>query len=109
MGFLGRESEAERRRIERFKLWLDGCSKPALLSVCAGMFAVVEFWTMVLGAAAGAAAIVLGVVGRREASTSPTLRGRRLALLGILLGTVGIGLSTFMWLQGYALLEAWRG
>ena len=109
MALFGRESEAHMQRIERFKTWLDSRSKPALLSLCAGAFSVIEFWTMVLGLLAGIAAIALGIAGHRELHRSTTLDGRRLATGGIALGLLGIALSLTMYFWGYGYLKSLQG
>jgi len=106
MGFLGRESEAEVQRIAEFKAWLDARSKPAVLSVCAGALSIVDCWTMLIGVAAGLAAIGLGVAGRREIQRNPGLKGRRLSATGVGLGLTGMALSAVMYFVVYPSLSS---
>ena len=104
MAFLGRESEADQQRIERMRVWIHARTPYALISLALGLLAVVDFWTLVLGVAAGVAAIATGRRGLREINANPQLLGRRLCVAGIALGAMGIALSIFMWKWGFAML-----
>lgn len=88
MAWFGRESAREQQRAERLAAWARAQNTSALLSVPLGLLAVVDAITMVLGLAAGIAAVVLGVVGWRGAPA-----GRGLAAVGIMLGLLGVALS----------------
>lgn len=104
MAFLGRESEADKQRIERMRVWIHARTPYALISLALGLLAVVDFWTLILGVAAGVAAIVTGRRGLHEIRANPQLLGRRLCASGIALGGLGIALSLFMWKWGFAML-----
>ncbi len=97
MAFLGRESQAERDRVERLGLWVRARSGYAVFSVPFGIVAVIDFFTMVLGVALGVLAIVLGVMGLREIKRRPPLLGRGLALTGIALGCTALVLTTLFY------------
>lgn len=97
MAFLGRESQAERDRIERIGQWVRARSGYAVASVPLGVVAVVDFFTMVLGVMLGVGAIVLGLLGLREVRQRPELLGRRMAVTGIALGCVALTLTTLFY------------
>jgi len=98
MALFGRDSQADLQRAQRFKAWFSQRTPYAILSAAAGLFSVVDFWTMVLGVIAGVAAIVLGTRGLKELREQPSLKGRRLCLAGITLGVLGLLLSLAMWI-----------
>lgn len=98
MAFLGRDSQADLQRVQRFKTWTSARSPYAIISVAAGLVAIIDCWTLVLGIIAGIAAIGLGIRGLRDLREQPHLLGHRLCITGITLGTVGIILSLVMWL-----------
>ena len=106
MAFFGRESSGDQQRIAAFQRWFAARESQAVLSAAFGLFAVVDFWTLVLGVAFGFAAVVLGVRARRNLAQQPHLLGHRLAAAGIAMGVVGIGLSLFMWRVGYPWLAS---
>ncbi len=98
MAFLGRDSPADLQRVRRFKTWIGARSPYAVISVAAGLFSIVDCWTLVLGILAGVAAIALGVRGLRDLREQPHLLGHRLCITGIALGIIGLALSLVMWL-----------
>ena len=104
MAFLGRETEAEKQRIERMRSWIHARTPYALISPALGMLAIVDFWTLVLGLAAGVAAVITGNAGLRDLKVRPQLQGRRMCVTGIGLGIVGLLLTLVMWLWGFAWL-----
>jgi len=97
MALFGRDSQADLQRIERVKAWTAARTPYALISFAAGLVAVVDCWTLVLGIAAGIAAIGFGVRGLRDLKEQPPLLGRRLCIAGIILGGCGLVLSFVMW------------
>ncbi len=105
MAFLGRESEADRQRVERYRQWIRARTPLALISMALGLLAVVDCVVFVLGVPAGIAAIATGLRGLREIKAKPQLLGRRLCIAGIVLGTLGVALSFFMWKWGFAMLS----
>lgn len=97
MALFGRESTADQQRAERIGQWVRQRNGHSLAATMFGIIAVVDAWTMVLGLAAGIAAIVLGTTGLRELRDRPEQRGRRLCKTAIGMGTTGIALSTALW------------
>jgi hypothetical protein len=97
MALLGRESQAERDRVERIGAWIRARSGLAVVSVPIGVVAVIDFFTLVLGVGLGVLAIVLGVLGLRELRRRPHLLGRRMAIAGIVLGCTAQALSTLFY------------
>ncbi len=97
MPFLGRETQRDIDRTERAKRWITARSPYAIISAGAGLMAMVECITMVLGIIAGIAAIVTGRIGLRELREKPELLGRRLCIAGIVMGAIGIALSAAVW------------
>ena len=106
MAFLGRDSLADLRRIERLKAWLSLRTPFGPLSVAAGIIAIVDCWTLILGIAAGLAAIALGLRGFRDLREQPQLLGRKLCITGIILGVIGLVISFAMWMWVYPWLSA---
>lgn len=106
MAFLGRDSQTDLRRIERLKAWLALRTPYAPISVAAGIISIVDCWTLILGIAAGVAAMGLGFRGLRDVKEQPQLLGRRLCLTGILLGAIGLVLSFAMWMWIYPSLRS---
>ena len=101
MAFLGRETDADRVRAERFRQWIHARSPYALASMLFGVVAVLDAFTLVLGVAAGLAAVVVGVLGLRDLAERRHLLGARLCAAGIVFGVLGIGLSIVMWAVVY--------
>ena len=105
MALFGRDSQADLQRIERVKHWTAARSPYALISLGAGLFAVVDFITLVLGIGGGLAAIAFGWRGLRDLRQHPHLLGRKLCIAGITLGIIGIVLSVAMWAWVYPSLR----
>jgi len=97
MGFLGRESDADRRRAEAVRRWARARNPNALFALMFAILAVVDSITMVIGLASGVAAIVLAIRGRRQLRTHPGQLGGRLCSAALWLGAVGIALSIIFW------------
>ena len=98
MAFLGRDSERDLARIERFRHWAQARAPLALFSACLGLLSIVDCWTLILGVAAGIAAIITGILGLRDLKKRPELLGRKLCITGIILGAIGLVLSFAMWM-----------
>jgi hypothetical protein len=90
MAFLGRESEADLRRAERFRAWFQTRTPYALPSAALGALAMLEAFTLV--PIFGLAAIGLGIAGLRDLARRPNLSGRRMCFAGIGLGVAGLAL-----------------
>ncbi|MCE9592160.1 MAG: DUF4190 domain-containing protein [Planctomycetes bacterium] len=93
MALFGRESRADQERAERVRLWAQKRSPFALYSSMLGVIAVVDFFTPI-GFIVGIAAVVLGIRGLKQIQREPALLGRRLAVVGITLGSLGVISST---------------
>ncbi|MAE65581.1 MAG: hypothetical protein CMJ18_15035 [Phycisphaeraceae bacterium] len=93
----GRERESDARRAEQYRDWIALRSPYGLLSLMFGIIAVVDCITIVLGIGFGAAAVVTGIIGRRQLARRPGLRGHRLCTAGIALGISGVALSLAVW------------
>lgn len=106
MALFGRDSPADLQRIERVKQWVAARTPWAIFSVAAGLLAIVDCWTLVIGIAAGIGAILCGVRGLRDLAEHPHLTGRRLCITGIILGGVGLLLSFIMWMWVFPALSA---
>ncbi len=108
MAFLGRDSQVDLQRIERYKAWTSARSPYAIISVAAGLLSIVDCWTLILGVVAGLAAIGLGIRGLRDLREQPHLLGRRLCFTGIIMGVVGLVLSFAMWMWVFPAIQASR-
>lgn len=98
MAFLGRETEADAARRDRFKRWAEARSTYALVAMALGVLSVVDVITMVLGVIFGVAAIVVAALGLRELKDHPELLGHKLCYAGAALGVLGIAGSAVLWL-----------
>lgn len=106
MALFGRETQADQERVRQVTAWLSARSPYALASVLLGVISVVDSFTLVIGATAGAAAIVTAIGGRRHLARHPQLLGRRLCVAGITLGILGLCCSLLMWTVVYPALES---
>jgi hypothetical protein len=97
MGFLGRESDADRRRAESVRRWATARNPNALFATMFGILAVIDSITMVIGLASGVVAIVLAIRGRRQLQQHPEQKGERLCIAALCLGVLGIVLSVTVW------------
>jgi hypothetical protein len=98
MGLFGRENGREAERAQRIGAWVQQRTSLSLCSAMFGCLAVLEAWTMVLGVAAGLAAVGTGLAGLRELRDTPERYGWRLCRFGIVMGCVGLTLSVSVWL-----------
>lgn len=99
MAIFGRESAADRARVERVRLFVQSRSPWALLSAMAGLLSVLDFFTLVLGLPLAIGAIVLGLAGLGDLKRRPGLGGRGLCIAGIVLGGLGLLLGAFFFLR----------
>lgn len=93
MALFGRETEKDLRRAERIRTWAQARSPYTLFGFGAGILAVVDSITMVIGLFAGIAAIVLSIRGKQELGENDRLTGQRMNTAAFILGCIGIGLS----------------
>jgi hypothetical protein len=98
MAFLGRDSQRDLDRIDRAKRWIAARSPYAIISAGAGLMAIVDSITLVIGVIAGVAAIFTGRMGLRELKEKPELLGRRLCIAGMVMGILGLALSFAVWM-----------
>ena len=105
MSLFGRETRAEQDRAERFGRWARARTPFAIFSGLFGILAVLDAFTILIGLTAGAAAIVLGVIGLRDLERRQSLLGRRLCYTGIVLGAAGISLSIIIWTVVYPMID----
>lgn len=103
MAFLGRETAGDVERAARYKAWVHARTPYALLSVAAGLLSIVDFFTIVLGVPLALLAIGAGAYGLREIGRRPELLGRRLCIAGIVMGGVGLVLTSL-----FLALVVWR-
>ena len=104
MALFGRESDADRERATRIREWVHARTPFSLFSVLFGVLSVVDAFTLLIGFAAGVAAIVFAGLGLRDLARRSTLLGRRLCALGIMLGCTGVMLSILMWKIVYPMI-----
>ena len=97
MAIFGRPSAGDQRRAERIRAWARARSPFAVCSGLLGVLAVVDSFTGILGVGFGVAAIVCAQRGLREIRERPGLAGRRLCILGRVLGMVGIAIGVLVW------------
>jgi len=97
MPLLGRESQRDLDRVERVKRWMAARTPYAVVSAAAGLMAMVDFITVVIGVIAGIVAMVAGRRGLRELREKPQLLGRRLCIAGMAMGSLGLALSVAVW------------
>lgn len=93
MALFGRESEKDARRAERIREWAQARSPYTLFAFGASILSVVDSITMVIGIAAGIAAIILSLRGRRDLQCNPELTGHRLNTAALVIGCIGVVLS----------------
>jgi hypothetical protein len=104
MSFFGRQSQTDLDRGERFRAWVGARTPFALLSFLFGIVAVLDAFTLILGVAAGVAALALGGLGLRDLKRRGHLSGHRFCAAGMILGLCGILLSMVMWTVVYPAL-----
>jgi hypothetical protein len=92
----GRPNPRDTAREQQARQWLQRQNGFAVASLVLGVFSFIELGTIPLFSAA---AIGLGVVGIRQlkAPTGPRTQGRRLAVIGLVLGAISlcIGLTLY--------------
>jgi hypothetical protein len=106
MGLFGRESQADVERIERISRWLRERHPFGLFSVLFGAIAVVDSFTLIIGATCGIIAIIVGSMGLRQIAQGDPRLGRRFCIAGIALGCVGVTLTIIMATVVYPWLAA---
>jgi|GEM_PF-1387576 len=109
MGLFGRESEAQKQRIEGYTRWIHARDSYSLGCLLLGIIAVVDSFTMVIGVGAGVAAIVLSILGNRRIGADGDKLSRRFCWIGLALGIIGIGLAITMATVIYPMIEQARG
>ena len=92
MALFGRESQREAQRARRVGEWVRARTPYALPAMLFGIVSVVDAF-LLLGLIFGPAAIVLGVLGRRDLGVRTHLLGRGLCNAAIILGMFGLALS----------------
>lgn len=106
MGLLGKESSRDAARADAFKVWISARPGEAVISAGAGVVAMLDAFTVVVGLLAGVLAIVMGYRGVKRIATQPELLGKRLCITGMILGSLGITMSMVLWLVIYPRLAA---
>lgn len=101
MGLFGKESSRDVARADAFKAWISARPGEAVISLGAGVVALLDAFTVVIGLLAGMLAIVMGYRGLARIRLEPQLLGKRLCFAGIILGCLGITLSLVLWLIVY--------
>jgi len=104
MALFGKESVKDTARADAFKAWILARPGEAIISLCSGFLAVLDAFTVVIGLAAGVAAIILGRRGLKRIEQEPHQLGKRLCVTGMILGSLGITLSLLLWLVVYPYL-----
>ena len=97
MALLGRDTDADRVRAERFRQCIHARSPYALASMLFGVVAVLDAFTLVIGIIAGIFAVALAGFGISDLRRRPQLLGQRSCNTGIILGTVGIFARLILW------------
>lgn len=97
MALFGRESKADQLRADRVREWAQRQSPYALFSCLFGVIAVLDAFTVVITVIAGPLAIGLGLWARRDGRVDHTKSAGWLPWLGIVLGGVGLVLTTALW------------
>ncbi|MAX26936.1 MAG: hypothetical protein CMJ19_20775 [Phycisphaeraceae bacterium] len=105
MGLLGKESSRDVARADAFKVWISARPGHAIISLCSGVVAVLDAFTLVIGIAAGLLAIIAGLQGLGRIQSQPQLLGKRLCIAGMVLGSLGIVLSLVLWFVVYPMLS----
>lgn len=62
----------------------------AIAGLIIGIFAVILGFTIVGGTVLGVLALIFGFLGKKKATTNPSVGGRGMAIAGIVLGFIGI-------------------
>jgi hypothetical protein len=98
MAVFGRPSEADERRAEAWREWLERQNVLAIASFVLGAISLLHAGTLFVD---GAAAVVLGVMALRQLRTRPPPaardRGRGLAWAGILLGALSLVIAVYLY------------
>ena len=101
MGIMGKESSRDKARADAFKAWITARAGESVISLGAGVVAMLDAFTVVIGLFAGVLAIVTGYRGLQHITAQPDLLGKRLCVTGMILGSVGIAMSLILWLVVY--------
>lgn len=86
----GREKPAKKERVERTRNWVRARSPLALVAGLLGVAAPIDglfFFPIALGA------VIVGVYGLQDIKQHPERLGKRLCLLGIVGGLIGLALA----------------
>ena len=96
MGFLGRETEQDRARVESWSRWAKAQNFLAIVSLVLGIFSLIEFGALVIPGIAG---IVTGVVALRQLSrpTSERTEGRGVAWAGIITSVISLIIAVWLY------------
>lgn len=105
MGLFGKESSRDAARADAFKAWISARPGQAIVSLGLGVMAMLDAFTVVIGIAAGIAAVITGYQGLERLEREPELLGKRLCVSGMIMGTLGITLSLILWLIVYPWLS----
>ena len=81
----------------------------ALAALIIGIVAVVFCWTIIGGILFGLAAVILGFLGRSRVKKGVTTNGSGMALIGIILGFLGLVLSIVMVIVGIGVFRSAGG
>lgn len=98
MSLFGRDTQYNVERARRCRNWVEARTPYGVIGILFGILSIVDSITMVIGAAAGLVAIVLGYIGLRDLKHRPHKMGSGLCTASIRLGLLGIVLSTAVWL-----------
>jgi hypothetical protein len=101
MGILGKESSRDKARADAFKAWITARAGESIISLGAGVVAILDAFTVVVGILAGVLAITCGYRGLKRIAQQPDLLGKRLCVAGMILGSMGIAMSLILWLVVY--------
>jgi hypothetical protein len=98
MAVFGRPSEADERRAEAWRAWLERQNVLAIASFVLGAISLMHAGTLFVDGAAG---VVVGIMALRQLGTPPPAatrdKGRGLAWAGILLGALSLVIAVYLY------------
>lgn len=109
MAFLGRESQKDIEKKERWKQWITARPPLSIFALCAGLLSVIDSPIMVLSIPAGITAIIMSIVGLRRFASDPHEVGRGTYHAAITLGLVGMTAGILMWIFLWPWLKTQAG